>query len=392
MGLGHMRRNLLIAQFLTAAGLEATILMICGAYEAGALLLPPGVDCVTLPALRKGISGSYRSRHLSLNLHDLVALRARTVQAAIEAFRPHLLVADNVPRGALGELEPALKSLRKSGFARCVLGLRDVLDDPSVVWAEWRRARNEEAVRDYYQEVWVYGDPRVYDLARECAFAPDIAAKVRYLGYLDQRPRVDYVPGGRGQPDGRLPAGPFALCTVGGGQDGWRLAAAFAQASAPAGVERMILAGPDMASPDRERLQDHARRDPGLRILDFIKEPAPLVERAGCVVGMAGYNTACEVMSFGKRALLVPRVEPRREQLIRAERLQRLGFVDMLHPDELDPRALTRWMQRNFGLRSQARPDLGGLPRVEQAARELLGAPYPLIDSRRLIEAQRASS
>jgi predicted glycosyltransferase len=153
----------------------------------------------------------------------------------------------------------------------------------------------------------------------------------------------------------------------------------------------MILAGPDMAWPDRERLQDQARRDPGLRVLDFVPEPAPLVERAGCVVGMAGYNTACEVMSFGKRALLVPRVEPRREQLIRAERLQRLGFVDMLHPDELDPRALTRWMQRNFGLRSQARPDLGGLPRVEQAARELLGAPYPLIASRRLDEARRVS-
>ena len=63
----------------------------------------------------------------------------------------------------------------------------------------------------------------------------------------------------------------------------------------------------------------------------------------------------------------------------------------MLHPDELDPRALTRWMKRNFGLPSQARPDLGGLPRVEQAARELLGTPYPLTALRRLDEARRAS-
>ena len=390
MGLGHMRRNLLIAQFLTAAGVEATILMICGAYEAGAFLLPPGVDCVTLPALHKEINGSYSSRRLSLTLRDLVALRARTVQAALEAFRPHLLVVDNVPRGALGELEPALKSLRKSGLGRCVLGLRDVLDDPAVVRAEWRRAKNEEAVRDYYQEVWVYGDPQVYDLARECGFASDIADKVRYLGYLDQRPRVDFVPDGRGQPDRRLPAGPFALCTVGGGQDGWRLAEAFAHASAPAGVARVILAGPAMAWPDRERLRDRARRDPSLSVLDFVPEPAPLVERAACVVGMAGYNTACEVMSFGKRALLVPRVEPRREQLIRAQRLQRLGFVDMLHPDELDARVLTRWMQRDFGLRSPARPDLGGLPRMEQAVRELVGAPRRLIGAR-LDEAQRVS-
>jgi predicted glycosyltransferase len=391
MGLGHVRRNLLIAQFLAGGGLEATILMICGAYEAGAFLLPPGVDCVTLPALRKQTSGHYDSRRLSLTLRELIGLRARTVQAALEAFRPHLLVTDNVPRGALGELEPALESLRASGFGRCVLGLRDVLDEPAVVCAEWRRARNEEAIRDYYEEIWVYGDPEVYDLARECAFAPDIAAKIRYLGYLDQRPRLDFVPAGHGQPDQGIPAGPFALCTVGGGQDGVRLAEAFARARPPAGVERVILAGPDMAGPDRERLWDYTRRDPGLKVMEFVPEPAPLVERAGCVVGMAGYNTVCEVLSFGKRALLVPRVEPRREQLIRAERLQRLGLLDMLHPDALDARALTRWMRGNFGLRSQACLDLGGLPRLVRAVREVLAPPRRPSESHPLCEVQSAS-
>jgi hypothetical protein len=62
----------------------------------------------------------------------------------------------------------------------------------------------------------------------------------------------------------------------------------------------------------------------------------------------------------------------------------------MLHPDELDARVLTRWMQRDFGLRSPARPDLGGLPRMEQAVRELVGAPRRLIGAR-LDEAQRVS-
>ena len=390
MGLGHMRRNLLIAQFLAGAGMEATILLICGAYEAGAFVLPPGVDCVTLPALRKEISGRYDSRRLSLTLRELVVLRARTVQAAIEAFRPHLLVVDNVPRGALGELEPALKTLRESGLGRCVLGLRDVLDEPAVVCTEWRRAKNEEAIREYYDEVWVYGDPEVYDLVRECAFAPDVTDKVRYLGYLDQRSRLDFAPCGHGQPDQRLPAGPFALCTLGGGQDGLRLAEGFARASAPAGVERVVLAGPAMAGPDRERLQDYARRDPSLRILEFVPEPALLVERAGCLVGMAGYNTVCEVLSFGKRALLVPRVEPRREQLIRAERFQKLGFLDMLHPDELDPGALTRWICRNFGLRGPAHLDLGGLPRLARAVRELLSPLPRLSGPGRSYEVQRA--
>ena len=42
---------------------------------------------------------------------------------------------------------------------------------------------------------------------------------------------------------------------------------------------------------------------------------------------MGGYNTFCEILSFDKRALIVPRTEPRMEQYIRAARGQELGLV-----------------------------------------------------------------
>jgi predicted glycosyltransferase len=45
---------------------------------------------------------------------------------------------------------------------------------------------------------------------------------------------------------------------------------------------------------------------------------------------MAGYNSFCEVLSFDKPALLVPRQAPRREQLIRAQRAQDLGLARMM--------------------------------------------------------------
>ena len=38
------------------------------------------------------------------------------------------------------------------------------------------------------------------------------------------------------------------------------------------------------------------------------------------VVAMGGYNTFCEILSFGKPALIVPRTAPRQEQYLRAER------------------------------------------------------------------------
>jgi predicted glycosyltransferase len=153
MGLGHLRRNLLITQTLAHSALQVDILMIGGVREANAYTMPDGVDCLSLPALRKEFDGRYRARSLDIPLQQLIAVRASTICAALEAFRPDALIVDNVPRGAVSELEPALAQLRARGDSRCVLGLRDVLDDPMTVQHEWRRAANEEAIREYYDAV-----------------------------------------------------------------------------------------------------------------------------------------------------------------------------------------------------------------------------------------------
>ena len=55
-----------------------------------------------------------------------------------------------------------------------------------------------------------------------------------------------------------------------------------------------------------------------------------LMARAAGVVCMGGYNTFCEVLSFDKKAVIVPRTEPRMEQYIRASRAQDLGLARML--------------------------------------------------------------
>jgi predicted glycosyltransferase len=192
MGLGHMRRNLLIAQTLARPPLCAGVLLIAGAREASTFVMPPGVDCLTLPALRKVGNGHYQSRSLGVGIGEIIALRAGTIRAALEAFEPDVLIADNVPRGARGELDAALDYLRRETDARCVLGLRDVLDDPETVRSEWERAGNEEVIRDYYDAVWVYGDRAVNDLARAYRFSPGLSAKVSYTGYFDQRKRLEW--------------------------------------------------------------------------------------------------------------------------------------------------------------------------------------------------------
>src|SRR5262245_18248772 len=170
MGIGHVRRNLLIAQALTAPPVSATVLLIAGAREAGAFSLPPNVDCLTLPSLHKTECGQYQPRTLGLALPDLIQLRGQSIAAAVKAFDPLVFIADKEPRGAIGELGPALKILRARNRTRCVLGIRDVLDDADTVRREWANADNEAVLREFYDAVWVYGDPTIYDPIKEYGF------------------------------------------------------------------------------------------------------------------------------------------------------------------------------------------------------------------------------
>jgi predicted glycosyltransferase len=53
---------------------------------------------------------------------------------------------------------------------------------------------------------------------------------------------------------------------------------------------------------------------------------------------MGGYNTFCEILSFDKPALILPRTVPRLEQFIRAQRAAELGLVAMLTDENaVDP-------------------------------------------------------
>ncbi len=91
MGLGHTRRNLLIAQALSRPPVQASTLMIAGSQRAGAFEMPPGVDCLTLPALHKNMTGEYKPRRLAVSLQALIELRAQSILAALAAFEPNVL-------------------------------------------------------------------------------------------------------------------------------------------------------------------------------------------------------------------------------------------------------------------------------------------------------------
>jgi len=375
-GFGHIRRNATIAHALRDAGTQAVILMIAEAWQAGAIPMPEGVDCVTLPGLRKEANGGLNARFLDVSDQELITLRSKVIRKAIKTFQPDVLLVDYLPLGAGGELVRTLERVRKHGRTRCVLGLREVLQDPETVRRTWSTDGWLDAMRDYYDAIWIYGDPAVFDPVREYGVFDGVASKVRYTGYLDQRQRLELAGAQATQLVTNLPPPPakLALCVVGGGVDGYALAEAFVAADLGSDTTGMIVTGPYMPPESRHRLLESAQRNPRCEVLEFVPDPVPLINRADRIIAMGGYNTICEVLSFEKHALIVPRVHPEPEQWIRAQRLRDLGLIDVLHPDDLSPRALSEWLARDLGPlpTHRSRVDVGGLTRIPTLLADLL--------------------
>jgi predicted glycosyltransferase len=378
MGLGHLRRNLRLAETLGESPLAATSLLVTGAHEANFFAMPPRVGVLTLPRLAKDESGAYTSGHLDMSLDGLLRLRAEAIRSALDAFAPNLVVVDKAPTGAFGEMLPALRRLRRRGV-KLVLGVRDILDEPECTRREWGDAATQRALHDLYDQIWVYGDPRVYDPAREYGWASAVAAKVRYTGYL-QQPRGAAGGDGCAQESLRETKRRHVVCSVGGGQDGWELAQAFVDGLPNTAWRGTLITGPYMPDEHVERLRQSAAGRSNLELVRFSADAERLLRSADKLVSMGGYNSICELLSFGKPALVAPRVKPRLEQWIRAERLAALGLIDVVHPDRLSAQALADWIRRPTNGRiaaTNAGISLEGLGEVRRLAADLVGPGGP---------------
>ncbi|MBD8063536.1 glycosyltransferase family protein [Oceanitalea stevensii] len=332
LGLGHVRRNLAIARALTTLGPAPDVLLLTGAPEAVTTHRPAHCDLVSLPALTKDAAGTYSARHLSVDEAHIRHMRRAVLTAALSSFRPDVLVVDKHPRGFLGELEPALDLLRAAG-TRIVLGLRDVLDDAATSRREWDTDRGAQALRRWYDQVWVYGDRAVHDLTAELDLP---AARTVHTGYL--------ATGRQGGPAVTEVVSPYVLAMVGGGSDGAHLAEAFVRSAMPAGHHGVLVTGPQMPADDVRRVAEIAAHRTDLTVRTYVEDAEALIGGAAAVVAMGGYNTVCEALALGARLLVVPRVRPRQEQLVRARLLTAVGVLDHLHPQRLDPPALERWL------------------------------------------------
>lgn len=374
-GLGHLRRTLNIAGQLARDLPHASQLIITGSMVAGAFSLPPHLDLIKLPALSKRSNGRYKARALPLSLDQIIAWREQMILQAVITFEPDLVLVDKTPAGVQGELLPTLHYLcTQRPETYLVLGMRDIEDEPEATQREWAANDTRWLHEEVYDCILLYGQREVFDPVREYAMSPLATAKLVECGYLD------HVTPSRSREVVRRELGvgdrPLVVVTVGGGGDGFDLIKTYleALASVPAlaGLHSLVVTGPLMAR-DRRDLVRAAVRAEGLTLMEFTPDLVSYIAAADLVVSMAGYNTVCETLSLGVRALLVPRVRPRAEQRIRAERLAQRGCARVLLPEDLSPARLADEIVAALATPlPEVKLNFNGLSRVSQVIAELL--------------------
>ena len=337
-GLGHLRRCREIAHRLVGADSNTSVLILSGSPIIGSFDFRARVDFVRIPGVIKLRNGEYTSLKLHIDTEHTLAIRSAIVERTAEIFDPHLFLVDKEPLGLCGEVRDTLAMMKARGTA-CVLGLRDVMDDPALLEAEWRRKNVLPTLEAFYDEIWVYGLPQVCEPLAGIPMSDSLRKRMTYTGYLGR-----HVPTAAPVFVPEKIDDPFLLVTIGGGGDGeaiidWVLSAYESDPNLP--YPALLVLGPFMGSQHQADFLRRTNRLANVEAITFDTHMESLMARAKAVVCMGGYNTFCEVLSFDKRALIVPRTVPRKEQFIRATRAQELGLARMLIDDGLrDPHTM----------------------------------------------------
>ena len=215
MGLGHLRRCRTIAHSLVKNFKQVSVLILSGSPIIGSFDFRARVDFVRIPGVIKLRSGEYTSLNLHLDIEQTLKLRGSIIRHTADMFEPDLFIVDKEPMGLRGEVLETLELLKPRG-TRLVLGLRDVLDEPRLLEPEWQRKNVLPALRELYDEIWVYGLPQICDPLEGVSLPISVRQKMVYTGYLHREVPTHGAPPRMPEITNR----PYLLVTTGGGGDG----------------------------------------------------------------------------------------------------------------------------------------------------------------------------
>jgi predicted glycosyltransferase len=343
LGMGHLVRSVEIMRSLAS---DFQVCFVKGGTEVAGLTLPETVEVVTLPTLLSE-NRQVKVADPTQDLETVKQQRTEKLLQVVDRFQPDCLMIEGYPfKKYQFEFESIPLLERVKTFRRpvkVVCSLRDVVmaqpyDDRNEVIAKTCQRLNQ-----YFDLLLVHSDPQFHRLEESFPAITDIHCPIQYTGFVSQSllsetvwTEQDVSDFSRNQP--------MILVSVGGGQLGHDLLESIIAASSTL-THRLpqyhlqIFTGPFMPTEKFLTLQQAASGTANLTLRQFSPNLLAYMQEASLSISLGGYNTTMNILRTGVNAMILPSSKDW-EQSVRAEKLQKLGILRLLQPEDLQPEQL----------------------------------------------------
>lgn len=331
LGMGHFVRSMEIVRGLVN---DFQVCFINGGEVIQGFDVPADVELINLPAIKT--DSEFRALQAVDSTQDLAAVQESRTQKLLkiyEEFQPDILMIELFPFGRRKfsfELIPLLEQVKAGGKTKVVCSLRD------IVVTKQDKKKHEEKVcqlmNQYFDLLLIHGDRSFQPLPETFSRIHDLTCDVHYTGYVVQP-----------QPEAALSVQkPMILVSVGGGRFGHELLDCVIDTAPILSTlirhQIQIFTGPFMPYSKLLELQSKAQMCDNIRLERYTPNFLSYMRNADLSISMSGYNTTMNILTTGVRGMLLPFTgNDDQEQRIRAEKLEKLGVVDVICTEDLQP-------------------------------------------------------
>lgn len=373
LGIGHLIRSMEITRGLVK---DFKVCFVNGGQVIQGFEAPPSVDIINIPAIKT--DPEFQELEVvddSLTLEEVQVIRREKLLNVFEQFKPDILIVELFPFGRRRfsfELIPLMEQAKAAG-TKVVCSLRDI-----VVTKKQNQARHEEKVcqliNQYFDLLLVHGDPNLVGLEESFSRISDLNCEVHYTGYVAQSLLEAF------EDDSALLKikQPTILVSVGGGRFGHDLLECVVK-TAPILKQLLphhihMFTGPFIPEDVLAKLQNLAAGQTNITIGRYTPQLLAYMKHADLSISMSGYNTTMNILMTGVRAMMMAfRGNGDEEQAIRVTRLEELGIVSVIHPDDLEPQRFAKKVVTYLSQQpATANFDFGGVEKTAACLQRLL--------------------
>jgi predicted glycosyltransferase len=343
-GMGHLVRSTEIVRQLVK---EFQVCFINGGPTVPGFEIPSEAKIAALPPLWIE-DGQLQVAEGFANIDELKEARKNALIDLFDRFQPDCLITEFFPFGRhklFFELIPLLEHIQAvSPDTKIVSSVRDIVGRTELAQEEGIIC---QLTSKYFDLILFHSDPKFQKLAESFSRVRDLNCQIEYTGFVAQPipenvvlSDFDLVNLKRSQP--------MILVSIGGGRIGYELLETVIAASSiladliPHHIH--IFTGPFMSEAQFLQLEQASVGKSNVTLERFTANLMTYMSQADLSISLTGYNTTMNIMRTGVRSLVVPigHYENDKEQLVRTRKLEKMGVVEVIEPQSLEPTYLAQ--------------------------------------------------